>query len=143
MAEKAKAAEWKTGQESVMREYAHLGVEGVKAKLKELCGVERSVSAIKMQASRRNVSLAKKTQCPQCHALGVRLNRQTGLCVRCNRQLNIEQQKIYNEMLEKEREMAENPDDLEELGREYDMLRQQASRLKRKHGLKTRKRDLG
>lgn len=121
---------------------AYLGADGVRRKLKEECGVDRSRDSIKMYASRNNISLRMQTRCRGCGAPNVRLNKLTGLCRRCNLERNIEQQKIYGEILEEERVAAEEADDLDDMQRAYDKMRQRNSRFKRKHGLKTRKRDV-
>ncbi|NHM14452.1 hypothetical protein [Xiamenia xianingshaonis] len=138
----AENVEWTTRQVEVMRDNAHLGVEGVRRALKDACGIERTRDSIKMYASRNRISLRVQTRCPACGAPNVRLNKLTGLCRRCNYERNIEQQKVYSQMLEDERRLAEEAEDLDDMRRTYDMMRQRNSRFRRKHGLQTRKRDV-
>lgn len=84
-------------------------------------------------------SLAIQTVCPQCGAVGVKINRQTGMCPLCTERYHLEQERAFNEQLERERAHAEESTELEEVRRERDMMRQRNSRLCRKYGLKGRR----
>lgn len=88
-----------------------------------------------MRASRIHCSLAVQTVCPECGAVGVMLNRQTGMCRLCSERYHLEQERAFNEQLEREREAVENGATIEEVRRERDRLRQRNSRLCRKFGL--------
>jgi uncharacterized Zn finger protein (UPF0148 family) len=56
-----------------------------------------------MRASRIHCSLAVQTVCPQCGAVGVKINRQTGMCPLCTERYHLEQERAFNEQLERER----------------------------------------
>lgn len=99
-------------------------------------GVERSVRAIEMQASRIHASLRVLSVCPQCGAVGVRLNRQSGMCPRCTEEAHVAEERAFNELLRREAEGCEDGPEIEAARREYARLRQQNSRLMRKFGLK-------
>ena len=99
-------------------------------------GVERSVRAIEMQASRIHASLRVLSVCPQCGAIGVRLNRQSGMCPRCTEEAHVAEERAFNELLHREAEGCEEGPEIEAARREYARLRQQNSRLMRKYGLK-------
>ena len=126
---------WTTGQNDLIRELGHLGVGAVRAAMRERFGVERSEHAIEAQASRIHASLAVRTVCPSCGAVGVRLNRQTGLCPRCTEEAHVAEERAFNELLRAEAEGCEEGPELEALRREWARLRQQNSRLMRRHGL--------
>ncbi|MDY3291421.1 MAG: hypothetical protein SOX20_00600 [Parolsenella sp.] len=55
--------------------------------------------------------------------MGVKINRQTGMCPLCTERYHLEQERAFNEQLERER----------------DKMRQRNSRLCRKYGLKGRR----
>ena len=126
---------WTTHQNDVLRAYSFRGVEAVQAALARECGVERTVRAIEMQASRIHVSLRVQTECPECGVVGERLNRQTGLCPRCSERQHLAEEIAFNERLEAERREVAESGETEELKREYDAMRQRNSRLRRKYGL--------
>ena len=92
-----------------------------------------------MRASRIHCSLAVQTVCPQCGAVGVKIKRQTGMCPLCTECYHLEQERAFNEQLEREREVCERSEELAEVRRERDMMRQRNSRLCRKYGLKGRR----
>lgn len=94
-----------------------------------------SVRAVEMRASRIRCSLAVQTVCPECGAVGVMLNCQTGMCRLCSERYHLEQERAFSEQLEREREAVENGATIEEVRRERDRLRQRNSRLCRKFGL--------
>lgn len=120
---------WTTGQEELLREFAHLGAEAVSRELRERLGVVRSAHAIEMHASRIHVSLRRLSECPECGLLVERLNRQTGLCPRCSERQHVERARAYNELLERETAAAEL--EREDAAREYATLRQKNARLRR------------
>lgn len=72
---------------------------------------------------------------PQCGAVGVRLNRQSGMCPCCTEELHVEERAL-NELLRREAEGREEESELEVERCEYAQLRQQNSRLMCKHGFK-------
>ena len=129
--------DWTTRQEELLRQYCHLGARGVQAALLHECGVGRSIRAIEAKASRNHVSLKKRTVCPECGTIGVRLNRQTGLCKLCTERQHVEEERAFNAILEEERLHSEESEELAELKREYARLRQRNSRLRRRYGLKS------
>lgn len=127
---------WTTGQNDVIRELGHLGVVAVHDAIVERFGVEHTLHAIEMQASRIHAPLKVQQVCPDCGVVGLRLNRQTGLCPRCTERLHLEEATAFNDLLIEERMEAEGAM-TDEMRREYDAMRQRNSRLCRKYGLKT------
>ena len=127
---------WTTGQNDVIRELGNRGAAAVREEIRRRYGVERSVRAIEMQASRIHASLRVLSVCPQCGAVGVRLNRQSGMCPRCTEEAHVAEERAFNEILRREAEGCEEGPEIEAARREYARLRQQNSRLMRKFGLK-------
>lgn len=80
-----------------------------------------------------------QTVCPECGAVVVVINRQTGLCRLCTERYHLEQERAFNEQLERERTHAEESAEFDEVRRKRDMMRQRNSRLCRKYGLKGRR----
>lgn len=70
---------WSTGQNDVIRELGHKGVQAVHDEILDRYGVEHTLHAIEVQACRIHASLKVLDECPECHALGVRINRQSGM----------------------------------------------------------------
>lgn len=126
---------WTEEQDDVLREVSFRGADFAAAEIERRCGVAHSVRAVEMRASRIHCSLAVQTVCPECGAVGVMLNRQTGMCRLCSERYHLEQERAFNEQLEREREAVENGVTIEEIRRERDRLRQRNSRLCRKYGL--------
>lgn len=131
------AVRWTEGQDDVIRECSFRGAEFVAGELLRRCGVARSAHAVEMRASRIRCSLAVQTVCPDCGAVGLTLNRQSGLCPRCTERLHVEQQRAFAEQLEAER--VEALAEAEELRRENAVLRKRNSRTCRKYGLEGRR----
>lgn len=127
---------WTTGHGDVLRELCWQGAEAVSKEIERRYGVYHSPHACEMHASRIHVSLRKFSVCPDCGAVGVRLNRQTGLCPLCTERQHVAEEQAFNELLEAERRFAENSPEIEAAKRKYDKLRQRNSRLFRKYGLK-------
>ena len=127
---------WTTGRNDVIRELGHRGAAAVREVIRRRYGVERTVRAIEMQASRIHASLRVLSVCPQCGAIGVRLNRQSGMCPRCTEEAHVAEERAFNELLHREAEGCEEGPEIEAARREYARLRQQNSRLMRKYGLK-------
>lgn len=127
---------WTTGQNDVIRELGYLGVEAVRAAIRERYGIDRTPHAIEAQASRIHASLKVLSVCPGCGAVGVRLNRQSGMCPRCTEEMHVAEERAFNELLRMEAAGCEEGPEVEALRREWARLRQQNSRLMRKHGLK-------
>lgn len=131
--------EWTTGELDVMRANGHLGVEAVREALRRECGTDRSVRSIESQASRCHVSLRVRQVCPECGVVGVRLNRQSGMCPRCTELMHLNEELAFNEILEREREEKADAGEVAAIRRERDRVRQRNSRLCRKYGLKSRR----
>ena len=127
---------WREAQDDVLREVSFRGAAYAAAEIERRCGVTHSVRAVEMRASRIHCSLAIQTVCPQCGAVGVKINRQTGMCPLCTERYHLEQERAFNEQLERERAACEQSDELADVRRERDMMRQRNSRLCRKYGLK-------
>ena len=68
--------------------------------------------------------------------MGTKINRQTGMYPLCTERFHLEQERAFNEQLERERAACEQSDELAGVRRERDMMRQRNSRLCRKYGLK-------
>lgn len=130
---------WSEEQDDVLREVSFRGAEFAAAEIERRCGVRHSVRAVEMRASRIHCSLAVQTVCPSCGAVGVKINRQTGMCPLCTERYHLEQERAFNEQLERERALAEDSAELAAVRRERDRLRQANSRLCRKYGLKGRR----
>ncbi len=126
---------WTVRQEEVLREFAHEGVDVVCAALRRICGVERTVHAVEMHASRIHVSLKRLETCPECGAVGVRLSRTSGMCPLCTELLHVEEERAFSELLALEAKGCEEGPELEAAKREYARLRQQNSRTCRRYGL--------
>lgn len=133
---------WTVKQEEVMRENCFRGAAAVQEALLRECGVSRTIRAIEAHASRIHMSLRVRAQCPECGVIGVRVNRQTGMCAHCTELMHVEEERAFNELLQAEASEAQDSAETERLRREYTTLRQRNSRLCRKHGLKSKaKRD--
>lgn len=131
--------EWTTKEIDVMRAHGHLGVDAVREALLRECGTRRSVRSIESQASRCHVSLRVQQVCPECGVVGVRLNRQSGLCAKCTELMHLNEEVAFNEVLQAEREEKAGEGDVAAIRRERDRMRQRNSRLCRKYGLKSRR----
>ena len=114
---------WTEEQDDVLREVSFRGAAFAAAEIERRCGVRHSVRAV-------------ETVCPSCGAVGVKINRQTGMCRRCTEEYHLAQERAFNEQLERERVAAEEAADIDDVRRERDMMRQRNSRLCRKYGLK-------
>ena len=128
--------DWTCRQDAILRERCHEGVHAVQQAILEECGVEHTVRAIEAHASRVHVSLRRKKQCPQCGAIGVRINRQSRMCLTCTEKAHVAEEEAYNAMLKLEAAGCDGGPEYEEAKRRYAQLRQQNSRLMRVHGLK-------
>lgn len=89
-----------------------------------------------MRASRIHCSLAVQAVCPEYGAVGLKFNRQTGMCRRCTEEHHLEQGRAFNEQLERERAACEESTELADVRRERDKMRQRNSHLCGKYGLK-------
>ncbi|MBQ3302193.1 MAG: hypothetical protein IJH04_08645 [Eggerthellaceae bacterium] len=127
---------WSTGQNDVIRELGHQGVVAVRDAILERYGVEHTLHAIESQACRIHASLKVLEECPECHALGVRINRQSGMCRRCTETAHVAEEEAFNELLEAEAAGCDSGPEYDALHRRWAQLRQKNSRLMRKHGLK-------
>ena len=127
---------WTEEQDDVLREVSYRGAAYAAAEIERRCGVHHSVRAVEMRVSRIHCSLALQTVCPSCGAVGVKINRQTGMCSLCAERYHLEQERAFNERLERERIACEQSDELVNVRRERDKMLQRNSRLCRKHGLR-------
>lgn len=127
---------WTVKQEALIREHCHEGVRAVQDAIERECGVKRTVRAIEAHASRIRVSLKVKRVCPECGAIGVHINRQSGMCPLCTERGHVAEEEAYNELLQLEAAECEEGPELEEARRKYAQLRQANSRLSREYGLK-------
>lgn len=139
MAVVAVSVPWTMREIDVMRERCHLGAEGVKKAILFECGTRRSIRSIESQASRCHVSLKVRPTCPECGMVGVRLNRQTGLCPRCTELMHLQEEIAFSEVLQRDREELAGEAELAAIRRERDRVRKQNHRLCARHGLKTRR----
>ena len=130
---------WTEEQDDVLREVSYRGAAYAAAEIERRCGVVHSVRAVEMRASRIHCSLAIQTVCPQCGAVGVKINRQTGMCRRCSEEYHLAQERAFNEQLERERAAAEDAPEIDDVRRERNRVRQLNSRLCRRYGLKGRR----
>ena len=119
---------WTEEQDDVLREVSFRGAAFAAAEIERRCGVRHSVRAVEMRASRIHCSLAVRTVCPSCGAVGVNLNRQTGMCRRCSEEFHLEQERVFNEQLERERVAAEEAAEIDDVRRERDLMRPRYSR---------------
>ncbi len=129
---------WTDEQDAVIRELGHKGVSVVRRELVRRCKALHSAHAIEQRACRIHASLKVRTVCPGCGVIGSHINRQTHMCPRCSELMRLEEERAFNELLEREREEAEGGEQIEEMQRERAKLRQRNSRLCRKYGLKTK-----
>ena len=130
---------WTTREIEVMRERGYLGAAAVQRAILAECGTERSIRSIESQASRCHVSLKFQHVCPDCGVVGIRLNRQTGLCPACTERMHLAEEVAFNEILRREAEEKAGDAEVTAIRRERDRMRKRNSRLCRKHGLKTRR----
>lgn len=131
-------ADWTTRQEEIVRERGYMGAHAVRQAIARECGVVRSIRSIECKASRIHVSLHVEQVCPECGVVGLRLNRQSGLCPRCTELMHLNEEIAFNEILERERAAATNEEEIAGIRRERDKMRQRNSRLCRKYGLKSK-----
>ena len=75
------------------------------------------------------------TVCPECGVVGLRINRQTGLCAKCSEKQHLAESIAFNDLLLDERLDAADEREIDELRRENASMRQRNSRLCRKYGL--------
>ncbi|WP_270849504.1 hypothetical protein [Candidatus Collinsella stercoripullorum] len=53
----------------------------------------------------------------------MKINRQTGMCRRCTEEYHLEQERAFNEQLERERAACEESTELADVRREWDKMR--------------------
>lgn len=121
----------------MIRELGHKGVRAVHDALVERYGADCSLHAIEVQASRIHASLRVQAVCPECGAVGVRLNRQSGMCAACTERMHLSEALAFNDVLLDERLEACGPEEVAELRRENAAARQRNSRICQKYGLAT------
>jgi len=129
---------WTVRQEEMIREYGHLGAEAVADAIEAECGVRRSVRAIQQHAHVIHASLRIKPVCPECGAIGVVLNYQSGLCPVCNEKLRLAEDVAYIEVLLREAERSNDPETIAGIKRERAALRKKAERLRDEYELPTK-----
>lgn len=130
---------WSEEQDDVLRECSFRGAAYARDEIERRCGAVHTLHAVELRASRIHCSLAVQTVCPECGAVGVVINRQTGLCRLCTERYHLEQERAFAEVLERERAEAEDPGRIAEARRERDAQRQRNSRTCRRYGLKSRR----
>lgn len=130
---------WTEDEDDLIREISYRGAKAIKKELWYRYGIERTEYAIIRRASRIHCSLRVRTVCPSCGAVGVHINRQTGMCALCTERLHLEEEKAFNEQLQRELDAAEDSEELERVKREREMWRQRNNRICRKHGLPNRR----
>ena len=86
---------WTVRQEELIREYGHLGAEAVADATLAECGVRRTVRAVQQHAHVIHASLRVKPTCPECGAVGVPLNYQSGLCPTCHDRMRLAEAIAY------------------------------------------------
>lgn len=128
-------ARWTRRQEQILRESGHMGAEAVRERIARECGVVHSVRAIEVRASRIRASLRVLDTCPECGAIGVTLNKRSGLCPLCTEQMHLREGMAFSEVLAREREARSEGAAIEEARRDRAKIRQQNHRLCEKHGL--------
>jgi len=130
-------AGWTKDQNELLKECSHLGFEACRDLIYQRFGVRRSVEATKRQAYRIGASTVRYVVCPECGRKAARLNYETGLCKACNERYRAEEQRLLNIQIVKEIRSIENGGDYEYIAnkRRHDAIRQENSRLCRKHGL--------
>ncbi|MBR1828566.1 MAG: hypothetical protein IJ781_03520 [Atopobiaceae bacterium] len=130
--------EWTEEQDDVIRERRHEGAAAVRDAIWEACGVSRTVRAVEARASRLHVSLKVERQCPECGAIGVHINRQSGMCALCTERGHVAEERAYRELLKLEAAGCDSGPELDAARREYARLRKANSRLSRAHGLRSK-----
>lgn len=113
---------WSDEQDDVLRECSFRGARAARDEIERRCGVSHSLHAMELRASRIHCSLAVQTVCPECGAMGVVINRQTGLCRLCTERYHLAQERAFAEVR-----------------RQRDAQRQRNSRTCRRYGLPSRK----
>ena len=129
---------WTDEQDAVIRELGHKGVDAVRRELVRRCHALHTVYAIKRRAVRIHASLRKRTVCPECGAIGVHINRQSKMCIRCTELLRLEEAKAFEELLEQERRGAEEGGGNEQKTRRRAENRERKARAGKSHGLPTK-----
>jgi DnaJ-class molecular chaperone len=130
---------WSEKQDDVLRECSFRGAAFARDEIERRCGVSHTVHAVEVRASRIHCSLQVQTVCPECGAVGVVINKQTGLCRLCTERYHLEQERAFAEILKAERAAAEDSGRIAEARRERDAQRQRNSRTCRKYGLPSRR----
>lgn len=131
-------SKWTIAEEELLRDFAHKGAKAVSVEIARLLGVVRSPRAVEMHASRIHVSLRRLGQCPRCGTIGVHLSQKSGMCKLCTEEFYIEEERVFNELLREEAKSREEGAALDAAKRERLRLRQQNSRLCKRHGLVTK-----
>ena len=130
---------WTEDEDDIIRELSHKGALAIADEIWDRLGIERTPHSVECRASKLHRSLRKMEQCPMCGAIGVHLNRQTGLCRGCNESYRLEEERVYHEQLELERWEAEEGPDVERVRKEREALRQKNARMRRKYHLKDKR----
>lgn len=123
----------------MLRECSFRGAAFARDEIERRCGAAHSLHAVELRASRIHCSLALQTVCPECGAVGVVINRQTGLCRLCTERYHLAQERAFGEVLAAERAEAEDAGRIAEVRRQRDAQRQRNSRTCRRYGLPSRK----
>lgn len=126
-------------QDDVLREVNFRGAVFAAEETFRRCGARHTVRAVEMRASRIHCSLMVQTVCPECGAVGVRINRQTKMCPRCTERYYLDQERAFRDQLERERREADEGAEVERLHWEREAIRRQNMRTCRKYRLKSRR----
>lgn len=117
---------WSEDQDDVLCECSFRGAAFARDEIERRCGVAHSLHAV-------------QTVRPECGAVGVVINRQTGMRRLCAERYHLEQERAFAEVLERKRAEAEDPERIAEARRERDAQRQRNSRTCRRYGLPSRR----
>lgn len=134
-----RANAWTAEEDGVLRAHSYEGAGGVQDALVRELGVFRTLRAIEQRAHLIRASLKRLDVCPECGAVGVRINRQSGMCARCTEEGHVAEERAFRDLLALEAVGCDEGPEIEAARREYARLRQANSRMCRKHGLRTKR----
>lgn len=127
---------WTDEQDEVLYTYGSLGVAECRRILADEFGIDRSEEAIRRHAYRIGASVIEYETCIGC-GLRVRSVNREGLCRACNLRRLVDTNREYNERLKRElreNEKQEESDEYRHAKRDYNAVKQQNSRLRKRIG---------
>lgn len=127
---------WTSRQEEILTLNAPLGAEACRKVIHRETGVIRSVSSIKMHASRVGVSLAKANPCPICGE-PLKAGAKGRICAACRYERGIERQIRRSDYLESLKSGGGRRET--EARKEYDRLRKANERAAKSIGAELEK----